>query len=241
MVNPGSVILSGVMMLRYLGWNEAADLIEGGLERTIRQKKVTYDLARQMEGATELKTSEFADAVIQNYVGRRPIDCSYEPKSHSRWGRRQRRRHGGAGDRRQGTGRRRHHRHRRSEGGRRRRSTCSRPARSKGPTRASSGTAPMTKLGADGQLRRRRHHVRRAAQAGHEPRRPAEGQLQDHAVGDGAGRQVLAELHHRPGRQSARRDVPGRLSAERVPARAGDRHGRRARLGAHARRSSRWS
>jgi isocitrate dehydrogenase len=66
MVNPGSVILSGVMMLRYLGWNEAADLIDAGLEKTIRQKKVTYDLARQMEGATELKTSAFADAVISN-------------------------------------------------------------------------------------------------------------------------------------------------------------------------------
>ena len=66
MINPGSVILSGVMMLRYLGWNEAADLIEGGLERTIQQKKVTYDLARQMEGATELKTSQFAQAVIEN-------------------------------------------------------------------------------------------------------------------------------------------------------------------------------
>ena len=65
------------------------------------------------------------------------------------------------------------------------------------------------------QLRRRRHHVGRAAQAGHEPRRPAERQLQDHAGGDRAGRQVLAELHHRPGRQSARRDVPGRLPAER--------------------------
>jgi isocitrate dehydrogenase len=66
MINPGSVILSGVMMLRYLGWGEAADLIETGLEKTILQKRVTYDLARQMEGATELKTSEFADAVIEN-------------------------------------------------------------------------------------------------------------------------------------------------------------------------------
>ena len=66
MINPGSVILSGVMMFRYLGWHEAAALIEGGLERTIQQKKVTYDLARQMQGATELKTSQFADAVIQN-------------------------------------------------------------------------------------------------------------------------------------------------------------------------------
>jgi isocitrate dehydrogenase len=65
-INPGSVILSGVMMLRYLGWGQAADLIEKGIEATIREKKVTYDLARQMEGATELKTSEFADAVIAN-------------------------------------------------------------------------------------------------------------------------------------------------------------------------------
>jgi isocitrate dehydrogenase len=66
MINPASVVLSGVMMLRYLGWIEAADLIEQGLERTIQQKKVTYDLARQMQGATELKTSQFADAVIGN-------------------------------------------------------------------------------------------------------------------------------------------------------------------------------
>jgi isocitrate dehydrogenase len=65
-INPGSVILSGVMMFRYLGWGAAADLIERGLEATIRQKKVTYDLARQMEGATELKTSQFADAIIAN-------------------------------------------------------------------------------------------------------------------------------------------------------------------------------
>ena len=65
-INPSSVILSGVMMFRYLGWAAAADLIETGIEKTIRQKKVTYDLARQMEGATELKTSQFADAVISN-------------------------------------------------------------------------------------------------------------------------------------------------------------------------------
>jgi isocitrate dehydrogenase len=65
-INPSSVILSGVMMFRYLGWNEAADLIEAGLAKTIRQKTVTYDLARQMEGATELKTSAFADAIIAN-------------------------------------------------------------------------------------------------------------------------------------------------------------------------------
>src|SRR6478672_12864152 len=65
-INPGSVILSGVMMFRYLGWTEAGALIERGLEKTISQKKVTYDLARQMTGATELKTSEFADAIIAN-------------------------------------------------------------------------------------------------------------------------------------------------------------------------------
>src|SRR5213078_1316921 len=62
-INPGSVILSGVMMLNYLGWNDAGALIERGIEKTIAQKKVTYDLARQMEGAIELKTSQFADAI----------------------------------------------------------------------------------------------------------------------------------------------------------------------------------
>jgi isocitrate dehydrogenase len=65
-INPGSVILSGVMMFRYLGWNQAADLIENALAGTIKQKKVTYDLARQMQGATEVKTSQFADAIIGN-------------------------------------------------------------------------------------------------------------------------------------------------------------------------------
>ena len=54
------------MMLNYLGWAEAAALIERGLEKTIAQKQVTYDLARQMKGATELKTSEFGDAIIKN-------------------------------------------------------------------------------------------------------------------------------------------------------------------------------
>ena len=63
-INPSSVILSGQMMLAYMGWNEAADLITHALEKTIAQKQVTYDLARQMEGATELKTSAFADAII---------------------------------------------------------------------------------------------------------------------------------------------------------------------------------
>jgi isocitrate dehydrogenase len=65
-VNPGSVILSGGMMLRYLGWREAADAIESALERTIGQKRVTYDFERQMEGAKVLKTSEFASAIVEN-------------------------------------------------------------------------------------------------------------------------------------------------------------------------------
>jgi isocitrate dehydrogenase len=64
MVNPGSVILSGEMMLRYLGWNEAADAVIRGLEGAIAAKTVTYDFERLMEGATKVKTSEFGDAVI---------------------------------------------------------------------------------------------------------------------------------------------------------------------------------
>jgi isocitrate dehydrogenase len=65
-VNPGSVILSGEMMLRYLGWVEAADAIIAALDKTIGQKTVTYDFARLMEGATEVKCSEFASAIISN-------------------------------------------------------------------------------------------------------------------------------------------------------------------------------
>jgi len=65
-VNPGSVTLSGVMMLEHLGWLEAADLIYKGLEKTIADKTVTYDFARLMEGATEVKCSEFANLVIKN-------------------------------------------------------------------------------------------------------------------------------------------------------------------------------
>jgi isocitrate dehydrogenase len=64
-VNPGSVILSGELMLRYMGWSEAADLIIGSLEKAIDDKQVTYDLARMIPGSTELKTSEFADAMIK--------------------------------------------------------------------------------------------------------------------------------------------------------------------------------
>ncbi len=65
-VNPGSLILSGVMMLEYLGWKQAATLIDSALGQTISQKCVTYDLERQMKGATVLKTSEFASAIIEN-------------------------------------------------------------------------------------------------------------------------------------------------------------------------------
>jgi isocitrate dehydrogenase len=65
-VNPGSVILSGVMMLEYMGWIEAAELIYAGLEKAIASKRVTYDFARLMDGATELKCSEFGDEIIRN-------------------------------------------------------------------------------------------------------------------------------------------------------------------------------
>ncbi|MGA8493342.1 MAG: NADP-dependent isocitrate dehydrogenase [Terriglobales bacterium] len=65
-INPGSVILSGVMMFRLMGWNEAADLIEHGMERSIEQKHVTYDFERLMEGATKVRTSEFASHIIGN-------------------------------------------------------------------------------------------------------------------------------------------------------------------------------
>ena len=65
-INPSSLVLSGAMMFRYLGWPKVAARIEDAIERTIQQKTVTYDLERLMEGATKLKTSEFADAVITN-------------------------------------------------------------------------------------------------------------------------------------------------------------------------------
>src|SRR5437879_13913105 len=64
-INPGSVILSGMMMFRFLGWNEAADLIEHGMESTILQKKVTYDFERLMQGATKDTTSGCANDIIQ--------------------------------------------------------------------------------------------------------------------------------------------------------------------------------
>jgi isocitrate dehydrogenase len=65
-VNPGSVILSGEMMLRHMGWTDAADRIVKGLEATLAQKIVTYDFARLMEGAREVKCSEFGTAIIDN-------------------------------------------------------------------------------------------------------------------------------------------------------------------------------
>lgn len=65
-VNPGSILLSGVMLLEYIGWNEAADLVKTALETTISKKTVTYDLARLMEGATELSCSAFGSAIINN-------------------------------------------------------------------------------------------------------------------------------------------------------------------------------
>lgn len=65
-VNPGSLILSGVIMLRYMGWNEAADLIEKGIEAAISNKRVTYDFERLMEGATLLKCSEFGEEIVAN-------------------------------------------------------------------------------------------------------------------------------------------------------------------------------
>ena len=65
-INPSSLMLSGAMMFRFLGWKEAADCIEDGIARTIQQKKVTYDLERLMEGATKVKTSEFAACIISN-------------------------------------------------------------------------------------------------------------------------------------------------------------------------------
>ena len=67
-VNPSSLILSAVMMLEHLGWQKAADLVIHGLEQTILQKRVTYDLERLMDGATKVRTSEFATAIIENFA-----------------------------------------------------------------------------------------------------------------------------------------------------------------------------
>ena len=72
-INPGSVILSGVMMFDFLGWKEAARLIEESMERTILEKKVTYDFERMLEGATKVKTSEFATHIIHNMHLAQPV------------------------------------------------------------------------------------------------------------------------------------------------------------------------
>ena len=66
MVNPSSLILSGVMMLEYMGWQEAADLIVEAMTKTIQDKTVTYDLHRQLDGATKLSCSEYAQAIVDN-------------------------------------------------------------------------------------------------------------------------------------------------------------------------------
>jgi len=66
MVNPGSLVLSGAMMFEYLGWTGVARVIRGALERTIKEKVVTYDLARQMSGANRVKCSEFASRIVEN-------------------------------------------------------------------------------------------------------------------------------------------------------------------------------
>jgi isocitrate dehydrogenase len=68
-INPGSVMLSGAMMFEFLGWKEAATMIEDGIARTIQQKRVTYDLERLMPSATKVGTSAFASAIIENMQG----------------------------------------------------------------------------------------------------------------------------------------------------------------------------
>jgi isocitrate dehydrogenase len=65
-VNPGSLLFSGVSMFEYIGWKEVADIITAAYEKTVGEKVVTYDFARQMEGATEVSTSGFADAIVKN-------------------------------------------------------------------------------------------------------------------------------------------------------------------------------
>ena len=72
-MNPGSVILSGEMMLRYMGWNEAADLIIAGMDGAISAKTVTYDFHRLMEGAKKVKCSEFASEILRHMDARVPV------------------------------------------------------------------------------------------------------------------------------------------------------------------------
>jgi len=79
-VNPGSLLFSGVMMLEYMGWTEAADLIRLAYQQTINDKVVTYDFARQMDGATEVGTREFADEIIKNIEGGIDLDAAREAR-----------------------------------------------------------------------------------------------------------------------------------------------------------------
>jgi len=81
-VNPGSVLLSGVMMFEHLGWQEAADDIVRALEATIADKVVTYDFARLMEGATEVKCSEFAQAIVDRAVSDPPKTDNARASEH---------------------------------------------------------------------------------------------------------------------------------------------------------------
>ena len=83
-INPSSVMLSGVMMFEFMGWPEVGKLIEPGIERTIGQKRVTYDLERLMEGATKLSTSQFASAIIENMQALRSRQVSVGRVSGSR-------------------------------------------------------------------------------------------------------------------------------------------------------------
>ncbi len=85
-INPGSVILSGVMMFDFLGWREAARMIEDAMELTIQQKKVTYDFERMLEGATKVKTSEFAELIVKNMdsVARNPAAGQAAPRERAR-------------------------------------------------------------------------------------------------------------------------------------------------------------
>jgi len=79
-INPGSVMLSGVMMLDFMGWTEAARLIETSIEATIQQKFVTYDFERLMPGSHKVKTSEFASYIVDNMVDRRKKSAAPEPQ-----------------------------------------------------------------------------------------------------------------------------------------------------------------
>jgi isocitrate dehydrogenase len=72
-INPSSVMLSGVMMFDFMGWNEVGHLIEHGIERTIQQKRVTYDLERLMKGATKVSTTDFAASIIENMSAPAPV------------------------------------------------------------------------------------------------------------------------------------------------------------------------